>query len=775
MGNLKLENSNNNSDYNIGKSVPRVDGIMKATGEVKYLPDIEMQGMLYGKILRSEEPHAIIKEIDITQAAELPGVRAVITGKDISTRKYSFIPNLADKEILCIGKVRFIGDEIAAVAADTNEIAENAIRLIKVKYESLPAVFDSIEAMNSNNVLVHEEKKTNVAAVFTKSFGDIEKGFSESDYIFEDEFETARQAHCCMETRGCIVKYDLSGKVTIWMPTQLQHRSRKQISDATGIPVGNIRVINTPIGGAFGSKVVMDTKVPIAIELSKLTNRPIKFTNTREDEFTSSRARYSFRIKLKTGVNKDGRIIAKKAEVIADNGAYCDEGTAVLSFGCAFFTVLYDAKYTSFESSLVYTNKQPCTAFRGFGNPQMHYAFEAHLDKIAFELGIDPMEIRMINKNKNGNAIASNALITNCTFEQCIQQAAEISDFHNKRISYKEFNKTSPVIKKGIGMAAMLHTGFTTRFFGFNATDTYIKLSENGIISVISPIIELGQGGLTAVTQIVAEGIGADVNNIRIINNDSDIIPYDLGVYGSRHTFLCGNAALDASIKLKEQLLDTASRILNCERKDIDLKNGYVFYKNNPNTQKLSIEEICNYQAFNCGRLFSEVGRYVDELAPEGAKPENYSINIPTYSFGCQVIEVEINEKTGNIKVLKVYAVMDSGRTLNPNLAEGQVEGAIVQGLGLALKEELIINNGRVANPTFTDYKVLHAEDVPEIEVKFIESYCEEGPYGIKGIGESGLVPTAGAIANAVFNASGLLMKELPINSEKVLRAMGKI
>ncbi len=755
----------------IGKNVSRIDAVQKVTGQIKYLPDINFPGMLYGKILRSTEKHAIIKKIDVTRAKELPGVRAVITGRDVPELLYSFDQLAADKEILCKDKVRFLGDEVAAVAADTEEIAEKALKLIDVEYEPLPTVFDPEDALQGDSVLVHEEKGTNVAIKVEKDFGDVEKGFEESDYVFEDRFVTSRQAHCCLETRGCIAEYHSDGKVTIWAPTQIPHRWRKQVADATGIDRGKIRIINTPTGGAFGSKVVLDTKVPIAVYLSKFTKRPVKMVNSREDEFNVSRTRYPFIIDLKTGVTKDGKILAKQARVIADNGAYCDEGAAVLGFGGVFYSVLYDAPNVSFHASCVYTNNQPCTAFRGFGNPQMHYAFETHLDRIGFELGIDPKELRLRNANKEGVAKATKANINSCTFNECIEEATKLTQWDKKYLEFKETNKDKR-IKKGIGMATMLHTGFTTRFFGFNATDTFIKLSDDGIVSVITPIIEMGQGSSTGVAQIVAETLGVKMDDIRIINTDTDITPYDLGAYGSRHTVVCGHAAMDAALKAKEELLVAASEMLNCEAGELDSINGEIFFKNDLKNPLATVGEVTEFTAFKLGRLISARGRFVDELAPRGLVDEGYSIYIPTYSFGCQVAEVEVDTLTGAVKVGKITVVVDNGRTLNPTLAEGQMEGAVAQGMGYALTEELKIEEGQVINNSFTDYKIMHAEDLPEIEVKFVESGDPFGPYSVKGIGECGLVPTAGAITNAVQNATGILIKDLPVRPEKILMSL---
>lgn len=757
----------------VGKPIPSIESTAKATGQTKYLQDIVFPGMLYGKILRSPYSHAVIKNIDISRARQLPGVRAVITAKDVPHQKHSVDMSYADKEVLCSKKVRFIGDEIAAVAADTLEIAQCAIELIDVEYEILPAVYDPEEAAKEGAPLIHEEKGSNIIYTIKNEFGNMEKGFSESDFIFEDEYHSPRQAQCCMETKGCIAMYEKGGKITVWAPTQGPNNLRGQLALALGIDKNRVRIINTPIGGAFGQKVVMDTHVPITVILSKIAQRPVKVINTREEELIAGRTGYEMKVRLRTGVARDGKILAKQVQVVMENGAYFDQGLSVMRFAGVVSSVLYDCPNTSYKGYLVYTNTEPCTAFRGFGNQQISYPFESQLDKIAKELGLDPMEIRMRNANKAGNTAACKAYINTCTFKECIIETAKLSDWEKKRQAY-EAQDNKEKIRRGIGMAAMLHTGCSTRNSGFVASDAFIKMSEDGSVSVITPLAELGQGGTTVIAQIAAEGLGVKVEDVRVINDDTNFLPFDLGAFGSRQTFVNGHAVLAAAREAKKEMLSAAAHMLNCKAEELDAANGTVFFKNNPDASSMpTTREVAIHAVFNKGSLISGRGRFVDETAPQAGKTKAYSTYIPTYTFGCQTAEVEVDMETGKVKVLQVVSVNDSGCTINPQLAEGQMEGAIGQGLGYSLLEDYVVEQGEVKNPSFTDYKIMRPEDMPEMIIGFVESN-DLGPFGLKGIGESGVVPTPGAVANAIYQATGLQIKSLPIKPEKIFNAMNK-
>lgn len=754
----------------VGQYVPSIDALPKVTGQTQYLQDIKIPGMLYGKILRSPHAHARIREIDVTRARQLSGVRAVITAHEVPPVLYSVDPTFPDKEILCSKKVRFVGDEIAAVAADTPEIAEQAIKLIDVQYELIPGIFDPEDAMQNGSPLVHESKSNNIFAREEKDFGNVEKGFAESDYIFEDTFVASRQAHCCMETKGCMVQHDEGGQITVWLPTQAPHNVRGQLSRALGIERAKIRIISTPVGGAFGQKVVMDTNIPIALFLSKYARRPVKLMNTREEEFIAGRTGYGMKVHLRTGVTREGKLLAKQARIIMDNGAYSDQGLGILRFAGVVFSVLYDCPNISYHGFLVYTNQQPCTAFRGFGNPQISFAFESHFDRIAIELGIDPLEIRQRNSNKSGHTIATNAFINTCSIKECLEETARLSKWEEKRRLYDHQDKSAR-LQRGIGIAAMTHTGCSTRASGFLASGALIKISDDGIVSVITPLAELGQGGRTAIAQIVAEGSGVKMADVRVISADTDILPYSPGAFGSRQTFVDGHAALAAALEAKRELLSAAAKMLNCQSEELEIANGLVFFKNKREQPMATTQEVAQYFTQVLGKSISVSGNFADESAPEGGRTKEFSTYIPVYTFGCQAIEVEVDQESGEVRVLKAISVNDSGRTINPLGAEGQMEGALSQALGYALMEDFIIKNGTVKSDSFIDYKTMRAEDMPEMEVSFIEPN-DLGPYGSKGIGESGVVCTPSAVASAVFQATGVLIKDLPITPEKILRAI---
>jgi CO/xanthine dehydrogenase Mo-binding subunit len=755
----------------IGKPLARIDAVPKVTGHARYLPDLKIQGMLYGKILRSPFAHAVIRRLDVQPALKVPGVRAVITAQDIPHHKFSFFPTLADKLMLCEERVRFVGDEVAALAADTPEIAERAIHLIEVEYDPRPGVFDPEEAARPGTVLVHEERGSNITYETHRTFGDIEKGFAESDHVFEEKFQTPRIAHCCLETRGCIALYQRGGEITLWAPIQTPHIIRQEMARILGVQKSRIRVISTPVGGAFGSKSVMDMAMPIAAILSRLTGRPVRIINSREEEFITGRVRYPYVIHLKTGVMRDGRILAKQAKVYVDNGAYNDRGPSTLNWAGLTFSALYNVPNGSYDGYGVYTNNEPGTAFRGFGGPQLTFAFESHLDRIARHLDLDPREIRLRNSLCSGQTTHSGFFINSCGLSECIEEAVRRSDWLEKRQAYDRQDKMASR-RRGIGMACMAHTGAGTRYYGYQATDTFIKVSEDGVITVITPTAEIGQGTTTAISQIVAEKLGADLQDIRIVNDDTELTAYDLGAIGSRETFICGNSALAAAEETKRELLEVAGCMLDTQPQMLTAAGGRVFPRGEPQGRSVTIREVAEYAVFKMGRPISGRGRYADALAPTASLSTSHTIHVPTWTFACQIAEVEVDQETGQVEVLKMTAIHDTGKVINPLLVEGQVEGSLAQGLGNALIEELVTKQGVSQNPSFTDYKILHAEDMPEMDVGFVDVFDSLGPYGAKGIGESGIVATLAAVGNAVYHATGLELNELPLNPERILKAL---
>ena len=744
----------------VGKRLAQYDVKNKVRGKALYISDLKLPRMLYGKILRSPHPHAIISSIDTRAAGEIKGVKSIITARDVSLVKYAFVQPLADKYILSPDKVRYIGDEVAAVVAVTEEIAEKALGQIEVDYKDLPAALDPEEAMQKDAPKLHNAE-SNIAFEMHHEFGNIKRGFEVSDYVFEDRFVTSKVAHCCLETRGCVADYS-GERLTVWSPTQAPHTLREEISRVLEIPQKNVRIIKLTVGGAFGSRLVMDMKEPIAAILSKKTGCPVKIVNSRNEEFMVGKTRYPCIIKVKTGVDKEGKLLAREVEVLADNGAYNDKGPIILNAAANFASILGGVPNSGFDAYLVYTNKEPCTSFRGFGNPQIHFAIESQMDIIAEKLEIDPMELRLKNVIRPGDSTASGAEITSCGLEECIVRAAEKAEW--------SYGKKKSQLNKGMGMAAMVHGGGSMRAYGFSANDAFVKILEDGMVTVITSITDVGQGAETIVAQIVAEELGVKYEDVLILGNDTDLTPFDLGCYGSRSTFVCGNAALEAARNAKKEIIASAAEMLEANPDDLIASEGRIFVKESPKSH-VSFPDVIKFSMKKSGKPISGKGRYFDPIAKD-IQELPLGKRISPYVFGCQIAEVEVDTETGKVKILNLVAAHDCGMPLNPMAAEGQIEGSLAQGIGYALMEEIKYCKGEILNPNFSDYKIPTAADMPPVQTIFVKTSETDGPFGAKGLGEPGLVPTAAAIANAINNAIGVRIKELPITPEKIISAL---
>lgn len=735
----------------IGKATPFIEGINKVTAESAYLEDIHLRGMLYAKILRSPLPHAKIVHIETEKAKSLPGVRSVITARDTPGIKFSFISELADKEPLCEDKVRYIGDEVAAVAAIDEYTAWEALDLIKVEYEALPAVFNPEEALGQEGPKVHE--KGNIAYELHKLSGDVEKGFSEADYLFEEEYWTSKQAHCILETRGCIAHFDRTGHLTVWHQTQNPHPLREEIARALGIPAGRIRVIQPEVGGGFGGRLVMNVMVPIAAILSQRTGKPVRIVNTREEEFQCAGTRYPYRFHLKIGVMKDGKIRAKQLEVIGDNGAYNDKGPSTVNFIASSFFTSYDlhSPAKKYDARLVYTNKEPGAAFRGFGHAEERFAFESALDSIADKLGMDPAELRLKNMKRESDRV-------------CVKTAIERSGWKEKRSQRSK--------KIGIGMAVLSETGGGLRYYGYNSTEAIVKIDRDGSVTLIAPAADTGTGTRTVMAQIAAQELGISLERIKILSNDTDIIPYDLGAWASRTTYVCGNAVKSASVDAKNKLLNIASKMLRESPDRLETGNDRVSVIGQPD-QYVSFQEVIGEAYSKRGMPIVGKGGFYDEEATKVTLTDNYESFSPVIASSCHVAQVQVDLDTGQVEVVKYLAVHDVGKLINPLGARGQVEGGIAQGLGFALLEDLVYEQGQIINPNFIDYSVPRFMNVPkEIDCAFIEAGDSEGPYGAKGIGELPFGPVAPAIGNAIYDAVGVRITSLPITAERLLKAL---
>ncbi|MGA2461964.1 MAG: xanthine dehydrogenase family protein molybdopterin-binding subunit [Candidatus Bathyarchaeia archaeon] len=743
----------------IGKSVPRIDALEKVTGRAMYIDDLKFSDVLYGKILRSPHAHAKIKRIDTSKAEALLGVRAVVTGKDAPFRGGEAI---RDQPFLAVGKVRCVGEVVAAVAADTKEIAEHAIGLIVVEYEPLAAVLDVMEAVKPSAPLIHEEMHayahmpvvtvvphTNICAKFEFKQGDVEKGFRESDYVFEDTFRFPTGHHCQIEPFGAVAQVSVNGKITIWVANDAPHRLRKDIADAMGIPFENLRVICPPfMGGGFGGKGGLKVET-VCIALAMHTNgRPVKIILDREEVFMASLMKHAAVATVKTGVKKDGKIVATHAKLYYDTGAYAEKGPTVTLHGCESGVGPYKVPNTLVEGYTVYTNNPVAGALRGYGLPQSSWAHESMIDMIADKLGIDQIEMRLKNALEEGSINPTRGdILTSVGLKECITKAAEAI----------EWNKPRP-LNRGVGIACEYKATKTP-----SGSSAFVKVEQDGSASVITSAVEVGQGIKTILAQIASEELGIPMDRVIVTSPDTDYTPWDASTTASRATFHMGNAVRNAAKDAKVQILALAAAALSVSAEDLEVSNGEIRLKGGD--KKMTVAEAIRGK-WKSGLTVLGRGTYYPEI-----KGTMFSARSIFYMYAAQAVDLEVDPETGKIKVHKVAAAHDVGKALNPMAVEGQIEGGVVQGLGTGLWEEVLYDeNGKMLNPNFRDYRVPTAVDAPEIIPIIVEATHEEGPFGAKGIGEMTLVSTPTAVGNAIYNATGIRLKELPATPERLLK-----
>ena len=743
----------------IGKPVPRIDALEKVTGRAMYIDDLRFSDVLYGKILRSPHSHAKIERIDISKARSLPGVRAVVTGKDAPFRGGEAI---RDQPFIAVGKVRCVGEAVAAVAADTKEIAEHAVGLIEVEYEPLTAILDVMQAVKPNAPLIHEEMHTyahmpvvtvvphtNICAKFEFKQGDIEKGFRESDYVFEDTFRFPTGHHCQIEPFGAVAQVNVNGKITVWVANDAPHRLRKDIADAMGIPFENLRVICPPfMGGGFGGKGGLKVET-VCIALAMHTNgRPVKIVLDREEVFMASLMKHACVATVKTGVKKDGSIVATHAKMYYDTGAYAEKGPTVTLHGCESGVGPYKVPNTLVEGYTVYTNNPVAGALRGYGLPQSSWAHESMIDMIADKLGINQIEIRLKNALEEGSTNPTRGdILTSVGLKECIRRTAEAI----------EWNKPRPP-NRGVGIACEYKATKTP-----SGSSAFVKVEQDGSASVITSSVEVGQGIKTILAQITSEELGIPLDRVIVTSPDTDYTPWDASCTASRSTFHMGNAVRNAAKDAKAQILAIAGTALNSDPQDLQISNGEIHVRGSD--KKMTIAETIRGK-WRSGLTVLGRGTYYPEI--QGTM---FSARSIFYMYGAQAVDLEVDPETGKIKVHKVAAAHDVGKALNPMAVEGQIEGGVVQGLGTGIFEEVLYDDkGKMMNPNFRDYRIPTAVDAPEITTIIVEATHDEGPFGAKGIGEMTLVSTPTAVGNAIYNATGVRLKELPATPERLLK-----
>jgi CO/xanthine dehydrogenase Mo-binding subunit len=745
----------------VGKPIPKLDAAQKAMGRAEYIQDIKLPGMLYGMILYSKFAHARINKLDISKAVALPGVHAVLTGEDIPDKmKMGFYK---DNPPMKKGKVCSFRDEVAAVAATTPDIAKKALDLIEIEYEELQGIFDPEKAMAKDAPLVHDHLKSNVLKLpWSLHYGDVEKAEEKAAFVVEDRFTTTWVTHCCMGTSGAIALFDAKDNLTIYTNTQIPSLAQKDFLEALkamGLKNKRARVIKPIIGGGFGSKLDTYAYEHIAILLAYKCRKPVKIVFDRQEEFKATSTRQPTVIYIKQGCDKEGKLLFRDIKMVLDNGARTSWGATTPSVMMMPITSLYRVENVRYDAKCVYTNNTYSQAMRGYGNPQATFAIESSLDMLAEKAGIDPIEIRKINKNQPGDDTPQGFKITTCGLAQCIDE-----------VEKELITKGTKEKGVGVGVASLIHVGGGARIYKSDGCGAILKMDDYGKVDIFTGGTDMGQGLDNIIAQIVAEELGLLVEDINVVHSDTDVCPWDVGAHASRSTFVAGNAALGAAKKVKKKILEFGSKILDAPTEDLVLKDRLIFVPNDPE-KSMPIDKLLRKAHFSPGGTMLMADHFYDPMNENMGRDFKGNMSM-TYAFGVHGVKVKVDEETGKVQVLDYVAAHDVGRAINPLLLEGQVYGGVIMGLGYALTEEVMLRDGENMNPNFRDYKLFTAKDAVSIKAPVIETDDKDGPFGAKGIGEPGCVPTAPAVANAIYDAVGVRIKDLPITPEKILAAL---
>ncbi|MGA3128477.1 MAG: xanthine dehydrogenase family protein molybdopterin-binding subunit [Candidatus Korobacteraceae bacterium] len=758
----------------IGKSVRRADGREKVRGEAIFYGDLSLPNMLHGRVKRSLYPHARILSIDTSRAKALPGVVVVATAEDIPGVRA--LGRMRDQSILCDDKVRYIGDGVALVAAETSDIAAHALELIDVQYEELPGVFSPKEAMLPGAPLVHEshESKDNILRHFKLRKGDADNAFKNCDIIIEDTYRTQTVEHAYLEVEGAVANKEADGSMTVWVGCQYVFKARDNVADMLNLPFERVRVINTNAGGGFGGKddAGFDASCRAAL-LSHLAGRPVKLVYSRDESIISSTKRHASIIEYKTGATKDGRLQAVEVRVYLNKGAYSSVGlnmppagglTNKTGYHAAGPYVIPNVKVDVFN---VYTNCPAGGAFRGFGVPQATFAYESQIDELARRLGMDPVEIRLLNGLEAGSRTCSNQLLESSVgYKESIIQGAAAAGWKQFRADKAKHPATGK-IRRGMGLGSFVFA--TSPGLWPEYGNAQMEIDRTGTIVVRAGIQELGQGSRTVLAQVAAQALGIPFEHFVMAKVGDTAVDQDsLHTVSSRGTIMGGNAIIRAAKEARQTLLEMAADLMDLPLEQVELSDGQ--FRQIGGSKVVPPKEVLLY-SYRCGRKLIGKGWWCVpkiKIDPETAQGNPFHI----YAYGAQFIEVEVNTETGEVKVIRVIAAQDVGKALNPELVRAQVQGGVVMGLGYSLLEEIVLKNGYVMNPSLAHFLIPTAADVPEIVPVVVEDPYPEGPFGAKGVGEPGMVATAAAIAAAVYDAVGVRIKQLPVTAERVWKAL---
>ncbi|MBI4523517.1 MAG: xanthine dehydrogenase family protein molybdopterin-binding subunit [Deltaproteobacteria bacterium] len=755
----------------VGSPIIRVDAVEKVRGAAVYGTDVKLPEMLHGAVLRSPHAHARIVSIDVSAAKAMPGVRAVVTGEDLAGVLTG--EAIRDMPFLAERKVRFEGEPVAAVAAEDEATARKAIRLIKVDYEELTPVVDLVKARGADAPVIHDKMmdyprigivnpvpNTNIVTVNEYRKGNVEEGFSESDYVFENEFRTQMVQHGAIEPHCATAQMDASGKLTVWTTNDSPHRLRKDLSDSLAMPQTRIRVISTYVGGGFGSKGgVKAEAIAIALAL-KARPRPVKVVYDRREVFLASLVKHATVVKIKTGVKRDGTLMARDVEIVWDTGAYAEKGPVVCMQATAAAAGPYRVPHVHLIGYCVYTNRMIAGAYRGYGTPQLTWAYESQMDMIAQKIGLDPLEFRLRNVLREGDINPVGNVVHSVGIEACLKQAAQAIGWEER----KRVPRVTPEGRyRGFGLACSTKNTKTP-----SGSGAVIYFNQDGRITIATASVEVGQGTRTVLAQVVAEVLGVPVDTISFSEPDTDFTPFDASTTSSRTTFHMGNALKMAAENVKKQFVDLGAAVFECGPAEIEVRAGRVWPAGRPK-EAMTYVEVLRHE-FAAGACVIGQAFYYPPAARGKAFHGSPSL---FWMYGAHAAEVEVDPETGRVEVTRLAASIDVGRAINPTNCLQQIEGGALHGIGTTLFEDMVIDErGHLLNPNLRDYKMPTAMDAPEVLPSVVEAYHNEGPYGAKGMGEVVTNSAMAAIGSAVEDAVGVRLAELPLTAEKVYTAL---
>ncbi len=771
-------------DY-VGKRVLRKDGPDKVTGRAVYTVDMQLRGMLTGAILRSPHPHARILHVDVSRARALPGVKAVITAQDTIGVKHGFVDTPrypADQSPLAVDKVCFAGEEVAAVAAIDPYIAEEALELIRVDYEILPAVFDPEKAMQPDAPEIHpthpkvEGPFKNIGGKTASGWGDVEEGFARSDLVRKDRFESHLRTHGYLEPQATVASFEPDGKLNIWTSSQGPFIKRAKLAATLGLPFSSVRVQKAYVGGAFGGKIDLFSHEFCAALLSMKSGRPVRMVASREEIFSAYRHGQPLIVEVKTGVKKDGTLMAQEFRVINNSGAFRGSGVVVIFLAWGFAMLPYRIPNLKYEGYSVFTNNPIRTPQRGHGAPQMRFAVESQLDMIAGELGMDPVEIRLINARNPNEQLPNGDNVHNCGLKDCIRMAAEHTGFLDKW-GKRGTNPDNGRFRRGIGIGVSAYFGGSLIYP--NSSSVVVKMNDDGSVTMLTGAMDIGQGAETILSQIVAEELKIPVEEIQVVAADTETTPVDIGSWISGNAYVSGNATRMAAAEVRKKLLDIAAESLEADPADLILKDKRIFVAGSPDhgftyqeLVKTSIQKRRGDPIIGEGhwRTMRDEPVHPSLATAKGRWSENYA-------FDAQTAEVEVDTETGQVRLLRAVTAHDCGFPINPLLVEGQIDGQISMALGHAFFEEILMEEGKTLNPNWLDYRMptIHNVALSEHLDVITEEYRVGQPYRTKEVGEGYVSAILGAIANAIYDAVGVRLFTTPFTPEKILRGLGKI